>query len=96
MPDVETKEMHCIVCAAAIIVDMLDSDRPEVPELMRPPPDAWYGFTRTDDERTEIVLCCGQDCARSLSLEGLQGAVEPAPSSEDAAEPQSHENGSSA
>ena len=66
---VETREFRCIMCEAPIVADDLNSPHPEAPEMMLLPEGVWFGFTRTDDDTTDLIVTCGQDCAQRLLIE---------------------------
>lgn len=70
MRPLEPRVLFCAVCKSPIAADSLNSPNPEAPEMMRLPDGGWFGFTRTDEETTDIVVCCGQDCAQKLLAEG--------------------------
>ena len=38
-------------------------------EMMLLPEGVWFGFTRTDDDTTDLIVTCGQDCAQRLLIE---------------------------
>ena len=61
-------QLPCVVCSAPIPVQRLDAQG-DAPELMLAP-GAWVGFNRTDEQRTEIVLCCSERCGRQLTGAG--------------------------
>ena len=67
---IEERKLRCVMCEAPIVVDDLNSPHPEAPEMMRLPSDVWFGFTRTDEQTTEVIVTCGQDCTQRLLLEG--------------------------
>ena len=64
--------LPCAGCGTLIAVERLDGVG-DGPDMMRPrcayPGDVvpWFGFNRTDDKRTEVVVCCSEGCAQKLT-----------------------------